>query len=156
MKCHIIFESGNICLFFCRFKSNFKFIIASGGVVQNTKKQILFICKNNIWDLPKGKVESNETIESAGIREVVEETSISDIRLVNRHPYSTYHIYKDKFNSNQLTFKETKWFFMNAESSLLKPQIEEGISDVKWISFDKIHTLVMFESVKDPIIFFVG
>ena len=55
-----------------------------------------------------------------------------------------------------LAFKETKWFFMNAESSLLKPQIEEGISDVKWISFDKIHTLVMFESVKDPIIFFVG
>ena len=45
------------------FKGLYKVIEASGGIVQNEEDDILFIFRNDKWDLPKGKIESNETRE---------------------------------------------------------------------------------------------
>ena len=39
------------------FFSNYKLVIAGGGVVFNKNKEILFIFRNGYWDLPKGKIE---------------------------------------------------------------------------------------------------
>jgi hypothetical protein len=39
------------------FFSNYKLVIAGGGVVFNKYKEILFILRNGFWDLPKGKIE---------------------------------------------------------------------------------------------------
>ena len=38
-------------------------VVAGGGKVFNTDNAILFIYRNDKWDLPKGKIEGNETIE---------------------------------------------------------------------------------------------
>ena len=46
-----------------------------GGVVF-ADDQILFIMKNGKWDLPKGKIEQNETKEEAAVREISEETGL--------------------------------------------------------------------------------
>lgn len=43
-------------------------VVAGGGKVYNDRGEILFIYRNNKWDLPKGKIEGNETIESTAIR----------------------------------------------------------------------------------------
>ena len=43
-------------------------VIAGGGKVFNDKKEILFIYRNNKWDLPKGKIEKGESIEETAIR----------------------------------------------------------------------------------------
>ena len=45
-------------------------IIAAGGKVVNSKNEILFIYRNNKWDLPKGKAERNENIAETALREV--------------------------------------------------------------------------------------
>ena len=42
------------------FCDNYKMIFASGGVVFNNEK-LLMIYRNDFWDLPKGKIESNES-----------------------------------------------------------------------------------------------
>ena len=51
-------------------------VTAAGGMVLNDKDEILFIYRKKRWDLPKGKTEKNETIESSAIREVEEETGV--------------------------------------------------------------------------------
>ena len=56
-------------------------VFAGGGLVFNSKKEILFIRRNGKWDLPKGKVEKDETYQAAALRETKEETGVQDLEL---------------------------------------------------------------------------
>ena len=57
--------------------------------------------------------------------------------------FSTYHIYRDWSNIQNVTLKETKWFLMETESQsdLLIPQYVEGISQVQWIPFQGLQNI---------------
>jgi len=106
------------------FTNTFKLIKAAGGLVLNPKKEILFILRNNTWDLPKGWIEIGETLEIAALREVKEECGITNLQLI-KPLTTTYHIYHQK----TLILKETHWFLMSSDNtSNLKPQLEEGIT----------------------------
>jgi len=87
------------------FKENFKLIEASGGIVSNKSGDILFIFRNGKWDLPKGKIEFNETREEAGIREVEEECGFKELKLLDYFDTS-YHIYSEK---NESVLKVSFW-----------------------------------------------
>ena len=107
------------------FLSKFKVISAAGGLVLNPKKEILFIYRNGVWDLPKGRIEKGETIETAAIREVEEECGIFNLRVIQPLE-TTYHIYYQ----NGIKLKKTYWFLMNSDySKALIPQREEGITE---------------------------
>jgi 8-oxo-dGTP pyrophosphatase MutT (NUDIX family) len=110
-------------------------IIAAGGKVLNQKGEILFIFRNNKWDLPKGKAEYNESIADTAIREVKEETGVT--KLVITKPLEiTYHIFK---KNNTFRLKVTYWFEMKSmEDNQLTPQVEEGITKVEWINNSEI------------------
>lgn len=58
-------------------------IEAAGGLIVNQKKEILFIYRNGKWDLPKGKIESEENPPEAALREVKEETGLKNVKLVH-------------------------------------------------------------------------
>jgi NUDIX domain-containing protein len=117
---------------FEKFVANFKVIKAAGGLVYNEKKELLFIFRNDLWDLPKGKVEKGESVEKAALREVEEECGITDLQLGNFID-KTYHIYQYK---NQSVFKITHWYKMTSrQKSKLVPQLEEGIT--KAVFLDK-------------------
>jgi len=127
-------DSVNGILIFCSnlelskelFFKNFKIISAAGGLVLNPKKEVLFIYRNNSWDLPKGWIEKGESIETAAVREVEEECGIFNLKLI-KPLTTTYHIY----NQNGITLKQTYWFLMTSDyESKLVPQIEEGITEV--------------------------
>ncbi len=108
------------------FLKNLKIVPAAGGLVLNDKKQILFIYRNNIWDLPKGRIEKGESIKNAAIREVEEECGIFNLTIKQKLT-TTYHIY----HQNGVKLKETHWFLMHSNySQPLKPQLEEGITEV--------------------------
>lgn len=108
------------------FLKNMEVISAAGGLVLNPKKEVLFIFRNNFWDLPKGKIEKGESIETAGIREVEEECGIFNLT-IEKKLLTTYHIYFYK----GIKLKETHWFLMNSDfNGKLIPQTEEGITDV--------------------------
>lgn len=128
---YIYLYGSDIQLLFLNFSKNFKVIEAAGGIVQNSKGEILFIFRNGIWDLPKGKMEKNEKIEEAAIREVEEECGIKNLQL-ERLLDKTYHIYN---MSHEYIFKITYWFLMRSDfKGDFKPQIEEGITKVEWVS----------------------
>ena len=111
------------------------------------------ICGNDRKTLtvnfPKGKVDHGELVQNSAIREVQEETGLKNVHIVSHH-ISTFHLYQNLPYSSDFIFKETKWFFMEASSqALLVPQIEEGITDLKWVSMNEFNVLNCYASIRD-------
>jgi len=97
----------------------------------NTTGQYLFIYRRGWWDLPKGKAEKGETIEETALREVIEETGLSDVSII-KTLCPTYHTYENK---NKLILKTTHWFLMQHKGNgKLILQTSEDIEDGKWFS----------------------
>ena len=141
--------------FFEVFKSAFLNINAAGGVVINPERKILFILRNGVWDLPKGKVDKGETTPETAIREVEEECGISGMKIVKKLP-STYHIYQSTYKKTrgQWIFKETFWYEMKYCGALNGvPQQEEGITKIKWLAQNELDEVLAntYENLKQII-----
>jgi len=112
------------------FFKNFTQIEAAGGIVQNEKKELLFILRLGKWDLPKGKIEPGEMEEAAALREVEEETGVSNL-IIKKKTGETYHTY-NAFGKHFL--KTTHWYYMACTGpQTIKPQKEENITEIKWV-----------------------
>lgn len=113
------------------FNHSFQKIIAAGGLVRNLNNEFLFIFRNQKWDLPKGKLEENESIEACSIREVEEECGVYGLKI--SFPLNTsYHMY---IMNDCWILKETHWFVMDTDFvGDLVAQQEEGIQLVRWKS----------------------
>ena len=110
-------------------------VIAAGGKVYNPIDQVLFIYRNDKWDLPKGGAERKETIDQAAIREVEEETGVSGLS-ITKPLEMTYHIFK---RNGQHKIKVTYWFEMRTDfTGELIPQAKEGITKAKWLTKEQI------------------
>ncbi len=133
-----------------RFCAFFRTIDASGGLVENHQQEWLFIYRNGIWDLPKGKLEKGETLEVCAVREVAEECGIDEPRII-RKLTPTYHTY---MLEGQRILKETHWFLMHSDDvSELSPQMEEGITEARWIPVSEAELLSeeSFGSIRDVV-----
>lgn len=109
-----------------------KKIIAAGGLVKNEKEELLMIFRRGKWDLPKGKLDKDEKIEDAALREVKEETGLKTIS-ITKFTGLTFHEYFDKHIKEDVT-KETHWFEMHAPGNQeLFPQYEEDIEKIEWV-----------------------
>ena len=118
-----------------RFLKKLPNVVAGGGKVYNKKGEILFIYRNDKWDLPKGKTEKKEAIEETSIREVEEETGVKDLKITKPLP-TTYHIFK---RHGRHKIKITYWFEMQTDyEGSLNPEEGEGITKVEWLDQKKI------------------
>jgi len=107
----------------------FSIVLAGGGVVTDQHKQVLMIHRKGKWDLPKGKLDPNETLDHCALREVKEETGLKEVRLIESLT-TTYHVYDE---SGKHILKETHWYMMHADSKqLYRPQHDEQIDQVIW------------------------
>lgn len=105
-------------------------VVAGGGKAYNANNEILFIYRNDKWDLPKGKIEGKESIEETAIREVEEETGVEGLKIIKPLP-TTYHIFK---RNGKHKIKITYWFEMKTKfDGKLYPQEKEGITKVEWL-----------------------
>jgi 8-oxo-dGTP pyrophosphatase MutT (NUDIX family) len=137
------------------FFKNFHLIEAAGGIVQNDKKEILFIHRLGKWDLPKGKMEKGESPESCAIREVEEETGVSQLQL-KKKTGETHHTY-DEFGKHIL--KITHWYNMSCPSGQdTAPQTEEHITEIKWVKRNHFDEVLQntYPSIKDILQVFLG
>lgn len=131
----LIFIHSDFEFLYAQFLKPYKFVEAAGGVVMNGDKALM-IYRRDKWDLPKGGVEKSETIQKAAIREIAEETGIKNatiiepVKLYNLDQTYTLHTYRE---DNVRTLKKTNWFKMKAgDIKSMKPQEEEGITELKW------------------------
>lgn len=117
------------------FFKHFKLVKTGGGLIKNKEGEILLIFRRGKWDLPKGKLDDNETLLECAIREVQEETGLKKIK-PGKEIEITYHTYIE-FGRHIL--KESHWFLMTAkENEPFTPQIEEDITEIKWVKKDDL------------------
>ncbi len=125
---------------FKQLKKDFKSLYirskAGGGVIVNEKNEILFIHRRGFWDLPKGKIEKDETIKECAIREVKEETGIKKVKVISRLTV-TRHQYRQK-GIRYLKF--VRWYIMESKSQELIPQLEEDIEKATWMTLEKFYS----------------
>jgi len=127
---------------FNQLKQLFYSIEAAGGFIEKNQ-QYLFIHRHGRWDLPKGKLEKNETIENAALRECEEECGVKNLQIVHALA-STFHFYAYK---NSFAFKQTYWFYMKTNYvEKLTPQIEESIDEARWFNKEDIISHAMLNT----------
>ena len=113
------------------FCSHYHELAAAGGVVIDRTGHVLWIQRNGKWDLPKGKLEPGETLEHAALREVEEETGITQLS-ISGEAVTTFHTYE----ANGIVYlKTTFWYPMkhDGDQTRGKPQAIEGITHVTWL-----------------------
>lgn len=117
----------------------YKYVKAAGGVVTAEDGRLLVMTRNGRADQPKGMVEAGETLQQAALRETNEETGLvrlqSDGLLLK-----SYHIY-NLYGGWHL--KQTSWFALRGHTGdPFKPQMEEGVTAVEWVSRERWRTLL--------------
>jgi len=123
---------------------------AAGGVLykpNSSPLKVLLIKRNGFWDIPKGKLEEGETIEECAVREVEEEVGAEDLS-IDHYLRDTYH----EFNEGDRVYgKTTSWYSMKFERDHydFKPEVREGITEVKWADIDEAKSLVEFQNLVD-------
>ncbi len=114
-------------------KSKFKVVMAAGGVVEKDG-EFLLIYRKKKWDLPKGKLDSGESIEACAVREVEEETGVK-VNL-GREITAVWHTY---ISNKKYILKKTYWYAMESvDDSHMKPQKKEGIKRAEWMDLELV------------------
>ncbi|MFY0591235.1 NUDIX hydrolase [Roseivirga sp.] len=114
-------------------KSKFKIIKAGGGVVYRDG-EVLMIHRLGKWDLPKGKIEGDESFKQGAKREVEEECNVS-VSVLDK-VCTTWHTYT---KGQKSILKKTVWYQMEClDDSKMKPQLDEGIDEVRWMNKKEI------------------
>ena len=121
------------------FYEIFKVIEAAGGIVrQRSSGKYLFIYRNDKWDLPKGRIEEDEAVRTAAMREVEEETGVADLTITAALP-TTLHLFH---RNGKYRLKKTYWYTMETDfDEALIPQEEEGIQKVEWVAKEEVPNL---------------
>ena len=133
-----------------KFTKKIPLVVAGGGVVTNKEGKVLFIYRNDKWDLPKGKLDKGETIEECALREVEEETGVKKLKIEN-FLKTTYHIFK---RNGVYKLKEVHWYAMKTSyNGELKGQKSEGIEKVKWKGPKKIQKALLNSYMNIKILF---
>ena len=103
---------------------------AAGGIVVNDG-QFAAIQRHGIPDLPKGHIEEGEEPAIAALREVEEETGLSQLEIIKPLP-SSYHCY---LYEDEWRLKKTSWYLMTSHGNLqTTPQTDEDITEVTFLS----------------------
>lgn len=130
------------------FKEHFEIIEAAGGIVEK-EDDILMMFRRKKWDLPKGKLEKDETREEGAKREVEEECNVK-VKVKDKIG-TTYHTYVHK---EKRILKKTYWYAMDIVSDKrMKPQLEEDIELVKWMNNKEVKEALKnsFKSIEEII-----
>src|SRR5699024_10256642 len=107
--------------------------ISSGGVVVFGNAILLLRKFNGNWVLPKGRLEKGESIKSAALREVYEESGVKGeiVKYLGNINYSYKNIKR-----NEIVVKTVHWYLMKANNMASKPQKQEGFADAVFVHVD--------------------
>lgn len=111
---------------------------SAGGVILNKHNKIALVeQKNNIWSLPKGHVEPNESHLDAAKREIYEETGINELTFIQKiGQYSRYKIAKD-LSEDHSELKTIVLYLFKTTQQELCPKDPDNPSS-KWVSFNEL------------------
>ena len=97
------------------------------------------------WGFPKGHVEKGELPDGAALREVSEETGLSDLALRGLIETIDWHF---RFRG-KLIHKICHFYLMETAESTTSPQRTEGITACRWLPFGAAEELISYANARD-------
>ena len=97
------------------------------------------------WGLPKGHLEAGEAAAEAALREVAEETGLTD--LVLQGPIREIDWFF-RFR-RRLIHKTCAFFLMESAAGEACPQRDEGITACRWLPFDAALQTVSYANARE-------
>jgi bis(5'-nucleosidyl)-tetraphosphatase len=100
------------------------------------------------WGFPKGHSNEGESEQETAIRELREETGITNIELVSAPTFKEHY----SFEKENVRYDKSVKYFLGIVSSMdaQTPRDFKGeIPDLKWLSFDDAKSLLSFPEAKE-------
>ena len=126
--------------------------VSAGGVVirrlDGHETQVLLIrdpYKN--WGLPKGHLEASETEAQAALREVQEETGLTDLVLMDELPTIDWYFRL----GDVLVHKFCRFYLMESRAGEPVPEETEGITECRWMPIDEAIASVTYANAREVI-----
>jgi 8-oxo-dGTP pyrophosphatase MutT (NUDIX family) len=121
---------------------------SSGGVVFRRSEDVVeFLLIRDPyanWGLPKGHIEGTESPDQAALREVEEETGLTDINLVAPLPTIDW-FFRDQ---GRLVHKFCHFFLIECVGGDATPQLDEGITECLWQPCDAALATVSYANAR--------
>jgi 8-oxo-dGTP pyrophosphatase MutT (NUDIX family) len=117
-------------------------------VVRLDQEQPLFLLIRDSyrnWGFPKGHLEGEEPPDAAALREVGEETGLTDLVLRDRIEKIDWHF---RFRG-QLIHKVCHFFLIETAEAVTSPQRAEGITACRWVSFAEAESLISYANARE-------
>ena len=124
--------------------------VSAGGIVVFGNSILLLKKFNGDYVLPKGRVEINETLNKAAVREVMEESG-SKVMVIKYLDKITYEFIRNIGNGQRIR-KIVHWYLMKARDMNCKPQKKEGFVAASFYPFDKAIRMARYEDERRIII----
>ena len=125
------------------------------GIVLLNKKNQVFVANRldnakKFWQMPQGGVDKNEDFLTAAYRELEEETSINNVKLVKKlDGFITYELPKELIGiiwKGKYKGQKQKWFvmkFLGKDSDINLKTKPPEFFEWKWIELERITDLVV-------------
>ncbi|MDQ2931767.1 MAG: NUDIX hydrolase [Gemmatimonadota bacterium] len=123
--------------------------VSAGGVVYRVEdgRALFLLIRDSYrnWGFPKGHLEKGELPEAAALREVSEETGLTDLVIRSELATIDWHF---RFRG-KLIHKICHFFLMESENAATSPQREEGITACKWEPIDEALALISYANARE-------
>ena len=130
-------------------RGNAKEETSAGGVVyrvvDGSPLYLLIRDSYRNWGFPKGHVEKGELPDGAALREVSEETGLSDLAVRGLIETIDWHF---RFRG-KLIHKICHFYLMETAESTTSPQRTEGITACRWLPFGAAEELISYANARD-------